>query len=103
MPIIRNSIKLYSQHLGLTNGVCPAVIVDESELVAVYGGCIPHRPFVNPRCCEYSLIELLMMGMGYARNMYSDLQEIIKYCTNCHLVGTFFKLIHDARNDKHKI
>jgi hypothetical protein len=37
-----------------------------------------HTPFVNPRCCEYSLIELLMMGVGYARNMYSDLQEIIK-------------------------
>jgi hypothetical protein len=28
-----------------------------------------HTPFVNPRCCEYSLIELLMMGVGYARNM----------------------------------
>jgi hypothetical protein len=27
---------------------------------------------------------------------------IIKYCTKCHLVGTFLKLIHDARNDKHK-
>jgi hypothetical protein len=24
---------------------------------------------------------------------YSDLQEIIKYCTKCHLVGTFLKLI----------
>jgi hypothetical protein len=23
--------KLYSQHLGLTNGVCPAVVVDKSE------------------------------------------------------------------------
>jgi hypothetical protein len=22
-----------------------------------------------------------MMGMGYAQNMYSDLQEILKYCT----------------------
>jgi hypothetical protein len=44
-----------------------------------------------------------MMGVGYARNMYSDLQEIIKYCTKCHLVGNFLKLIHDARNDKHKI
>jgi hypothetical protein len=42
--------------------------------------------------CEYSLIELLMMGVGYARNMYSDLQEIIKYCTKCHLFGTFFKI-----------
>jgi hypothetical protein len=34
-PIIRSSIKLYSQHLGLTNGVCPAVVVDESELMPV--------------------------------------------------------------------
>jgi hypothetical protein len=33
-----------------------------------------------------------MMGVGYARNMYSDLQEIIKYCAKCHLVGTFLKL-----------
>jgi hypothetical protein len=47
-----------------------------------------HTPFVNPRCCEYSLIELLMKGVGFARNMYSDLQEIIKYYTKCHLVGT---------------
>jgi hypothetical protein len=62
-----------------------------------------HTLFINTRCCEYSLIELLMMGVGYARNMYSDWQEIIKYCTKCHLVGTFLKLIHDARNDKHKI
>jgi hypothetical protein len=28
MPIIRSSIKLYSQHLGLTDGVCPAVVVE---------------------------------------------------------------------------
>jgi hypothetical protein len=42
-----------------------------------------------------------MMGVGYTQNMYSNLQEIIKYCTKCHL-GTFLKLIHDARNDKHK-
>jgi hypothetical protein len=31
-PIIRSSIKLYLQHLVLTNRVWPAVIVDESEL-----------------------------------------------------------------------
>jgi hypothetical protein len=28
-----------------------------------------HTPFVNLRCFEYSLIELLMMGVGYAQNM----------------------------------
>jgi hypothetical protein len=31
-PIIRSSIKLYLQHLVLTNRVWPAVVVDESEL-----------------------------------------------------------------------
>jgi hypothetical protein len=51
----------------------------------------------NTRCCEYSLIELLMMGVGYARNMQSDLQEIIKYCTKCHFVGTFLKLKKNTR------
>jgi hypothetical protein len=61
-PIIRSSIKLYLQHLVLTNRVWPAVVVDESEL-------------------KYSLIELLMMGDCFARNMYSDLQELIKYST----------------------
>jgi hypothetical protein len=28
-----------------------------------------HTPFVNARCCEYSLIELPMVGVGYARNV----------------------------------
>jgi hypothetical protein len=32
-PIIRSSIKLYSQHLVLTNSVWPAVAVDESEIL----------------------------------------------------------------------
>jgi hypothetical protein len=32
------------------------------------------------------------MGVDYARNMYSDLQQITKYYTKCHLVGTFLKL-----------
>jgi hypothetical protein len=32
------------------------------------------------------------MGVGYAWNIYSDLQEIIKYCKKCHLVETFFKI-----------
>jgi hypothetical protein len=31
-PIISSSIKLYLQHLVLTNRVWPAVVVDESEL-----------------------------------------------------------------------
>jgi hypothetical protein len=31
-PIIRSSIKLYLQHLVLTNRVWPAVVVDESEM-----------------------------------------------------------------------
>jgi hypothetical protein len=39
---------------------------------------------------DESEIELLMMSMGYARNMYSGLQEIIKYCTKYHL-GTLKK------------
>jgi hypothetical protein len=43
-----------------------------------------------------------MMGMGYARNMYSDLQEIIKYCKKVSSRWNFLKLIHNARNDKHK-
>jgi hypothetical protein len=43
-----------------------------------------------------------MMGMGYARNMYSDLQEIMKYCKKLSSRWNFLKLIHDARNDKHK-
>jgi hypothetical protein len=43
-----------------------------------------------------------MMGERFTRNMYSRLQGI-KYCTKkCHLVGTFLKLIHDARTDEHK-
>jgi hypothetical protein len=35
LPIIRSSIKLYLQHLVLTNRVWPAVVVDESELVVM--------------------------------------------------------------------
>jgi hypothetical protein len=31
-PIIRSSIKLYLQHLVLTNRVLPAVVVDDSSL-----------------------------------------------------------------------
>jgi hypothetical protein len=33
-PIIRSSIKLYLQHLVLTDSVWPAVVMDESELLA---------------------------------------------------------------------
>jgi hypothetical protein len=32
-PIIRSSIKLYLQHLVLTNRAWPAVVVDESEIL----------------------------------------------------------------------
>jgi hypothetical protein len=57
-PIIRSSIKLYLQHL--TNRVWPAVVVDDDD----------GRPqSVNTRCCKYSLIELLMMGECFTRNM----------------------------------
>jgi hypothetical protein len=28
-----------------------------------------HTPFVNTRCCKYSLIEFLMMGDCFTRNM----------------------------------
>jgi hypothetical protein len=35
-PIIRSSIKLYLQHLVLTNRVWPAIVVDESELVGTF-------------------------------------------------------------------
>jgi hypothetical protein len=30
------------------------------------------------------------------------LQEIKNAVQECHLVGTFLELIHDARNDEHK-
>jgi hypothetical protein len=54
------------------------IVVGESELIHDDGS--PHL-FVNTICCKYSLIELLMMGESCTRNMYSDLQQIIKYCT----------------------
>jgi hypothetical protein len=39
-----------------------------------------HILSVTTRCCNYSLLELLMMGEYFTRNMYSGLQGI-KYCT----------------------
>jgi hypothetical protein len=45
-PIIRSSIKLYLQHLVLINRVWPAVVVDDSELVAVYGGSILNKSVI---------------------------------------------------------
>jgi hypothetical protein len=49
-----------------------------------------------------SLIEFLMMGECFARNMYSSLQDI-KYCTRVSSCWNFLELIRDARNDEHKI
>jgi hypothetical protein len=65
-PIIRSSIKLYLQHLVLTNSVGPAVVVDESDSSTKTAG---PTLSVNTRCCKYSLIELLMMGECFTRNM----------------------------------
>jgi hypothetical protein len=48
---------------GRQNSVCPAVAVGESELVAGYKGCIDTPDVVS------AVDRLLMMGMGYARNM----------------------------------
>jgi hypothetical protein len=60
--------KLYSQHLGLTNGVCPAVVVDESD-----GGTV-----VKVLCYK-------------SKGRCSD-SRWCQYCTKCHLVGTTLKL-----------
>jgi hypothetical protein len=56
-PIIRSSIKLYMQHLVLTNW----------QFRLIHHDGRPHT--VNTRCCKYSLIKLLMMGECFTRNM----------------------------------
>jgi hypothetical protein len=63
-PIIRSSIKLYLQLLVLTNRVWPAVVVDESELVAgnnkiLYKSVILLELFWNQKA---ACTELLMMN-----------------------------------------
>jgi hypothetical protein len=95
--IIRSSIKLYLQHLVLTNRAWPAVVVDEFRLTG-------HRLFVNTRCCKYSLIELLMMVESFTRNMYVQRlagNNKILY-KSVILLEFFWEFIHDARNDEHK-
>jgi hypothetical protein len=58
-PIIRSSIKLYLQHLVLTNWM------SRNSSTTTAG----HTLFVNTRCCKYNLIERLMMGEFLTRNM----------------------------------
>jgi hypothetical protein len=71
MPIIDKTV--------FTSGVDKQCVQPSSWMSLTH----PRRldTFYQHQCCEHSLIELLMMGMGYAPSMYSDLQEVIKYYT----------------------